>query len=98
MKSLEIAGIVAGLLFVGAAQAENLDLRTIECSALAKGDSQSNTTIAVWLNGYYMGNDDEPIINFDKVNNLGNALVKFCVANPTMKVGAAAEKIMGKTR
>jgi hypothetical protein len=45
-----------------------------------------------------MENDAEAVIDFDKVNNLGNALVKFCAANPKMSVSDAAEKIMGKSR
>jgi acid stress chaperone HdeB len=92
-----------GILFAGGvffiislAQAGSLDLRKLTCDDIAKGSSQDNTTIAVWLNGYYMDNNAEAVIDFDKVNNLGNALVKFCAANPEMSVSDAAERIMGK--
>ena len=40
----------------------------------------------------------QPIIDFDKVDNFGNALVKYCAANPTLKVSDAAEKIMGNAK
>ena len=92
--------LIAGsaFLIVSSAQATVLDLRKLTCDDIAKGSSQDNTTVAVWLNGYYMENDAEAVIDFDKVNNLGNALVKFCAANPKMSVSDAAEKIMGKSR
>ena len=98
MKRIGI--LVAGSAFLAAssAGANILDLRKLTCDDIAKGSSHDNTTVAVWLNGYYMDNDAEPVIDFDKVNNLGNALVKFCAANPAMTVGDAAEKIMGKSR
>jgi acid stress chaperone HdeB len=91
--------IAGGAFFIASsAQANILDLRKLTCDDIAKGSTQDNTTIAVWLNGYYMENDAEAIIDFDKVNDLGNALVKFCAANLKMPVSDAAEKIMGKSR
>ncbi len=96
MKTLSILFAASVLLSGSAAQAETLDLRKLTCGDFAKGDSHSNTTVAVWLSGHYVGNNDEAIIDFDKVNNLGNALVKYCAANPKMMVSDAAEKIMGK--
>jgi acid stress chaperone HdeB len=91
--------IAGGAFFIASsAQANILDLRKLTCDDIAKGSTRDNTTIAVWLNGYYMENDAEAIIDFDKVNDLGNALVKFCAANLKMPVSDAAEKIMGKSR
>jgi len=98
MKRAGILIAGSAFLIVSSAQASILDLRTLTCDDIVKGSSQDNTTIAVWLNGYYMENDAEAVIDFDKVNNLGNALVKFCAANPKMPVSDAAEKIMGKSR
>jgi acid stress chaperone HdeB len=98
MKRVGILTAGSAFLIVASAQATILDLRKLTCDDIAKGSSQDNTTIALWLNGYYMENDAEAVIDFDKVNNLGNALVKFCAANPKMPVSDAAEKIMGKSR
>ena len=98
MKRVGILIAGSAFLIASSAQANILDLRKLTCDDIAKGSSQDNTTIAVWLNGYYMENDAEAVIDFDKVNNLGNALVKFCAANPKMPVSDAAEKIVGKSR
>jgi HdeA/HdeB family len=81
-----------------AALAQSLDLTALACGDFVKGDSRSNTTVAVWLNGYYKGAPNASIIDFDKLNNQGNALVRFCQAHPTMKVSEAAETIMGKAK
>jgi acid stress chaperone HdeB len=99
MKRIGFAVAGAALFLASlSVHAEILDLRKLPCGALAEGSSKDNTTIAVWLNGYYVENDAEAVIDFDKVNNLGNALVKFCAANPKMPVSEAAERIMGKSR
>jgi acid stress chaperone HdeB len=96
MKRMGILVAGGAFFIISSAQAGSLDLRKLTCDDIAKGSSQDNTTIAVWLNGYYMDNNAEAVIDFDKVNNLGNALVKFCAANPKMSVSDAAERIMGK--
>jgi acid stress chaperone HdeB len=91
--------VAGGAFFIASsAHANILDLRKLTCDDIAKGSTRDNTTIAIWLNGYYVDNDAEAVIDFDKVNNLGNALVKFCAANLKIPVSDAAEKIMGKSR
>ena len=98
MKAILSLVTVAACLAASAARADKLDLATIPCGGFAKSDNVTLTNVALWLNGYCMGNTDDPIIDFDKVNNLGNAPVKYCAANPTMKVSDAAEKIMGNAK
>jgi acid stress chaperone HdeB len=90
--------LAAATLFTVAARADTLDLRTLNCGDFAKASGQDKTTVAVWLNGYYMGNDDEAIINFDKVNTLGNALVKYCADHAASSVADAAEQVLGNRR
>src|ERR1700722_19255473 len=72
-----------------APQPAPLDLRTVTCASFTKAGSADETTIAVWLNGYYMGNDDEAIVDFDKINSRGNALIKYCADHPTEKLSDA---------
>jgi HdeA/HdeB family len=87
---------VCALIGETGARAQILDLTALACGDFVKGDSRSNTTVAVWLNGYYKAAPNPPIIDFDKLNTQGNALVRFCLAHPTMQVSEAAETIMGK--
>jgi acid stress chaperone HdeB len=98
MISIALSAMIGGAAALGgtAAEANKLNLATITCSDYSEADSKNETTIAIWLDGYYMDEDDDAIIDFDKLNNLGNALVKYCAAHPEMKLSDAAEKIMGK--
>jgi hypothetical protein len=66
--------------------------------SFAKAGSADETTVAVWRNGYDMGNDDEAVIDFNKVNAQGNALIKYCADHPSEKLSDAAEGIMGKKK
>ncbi len=70
----------------------------VTCGDFAKSDSQSLTNVSLWLSGYYMGEDDDAVIDFDRVNKMGNALVQYCAANPKEPVSDAAEKLMGKAK
>jgi acid stress chaperone HdeB len=94
MKTMLIA--ILTLLGGVTAEADTLNLSTVTCGDYSDADSKSQTTIAVWLDGYYMDENDDAIIDFEKLNNLGNALVKYCAANRGMKLSDAAEKIMSK--
>ena len=66
--------------------------------SFAKAGSADETTVAVWLNGYHMGNDDEAVVGFDKVNAQGNAPVKYCAHHGGEKLSDAADGIMGKNK
>ncbi|MDQ0469587.1 HdeA/HdeB family chaperone [Labrys wisconsinensis] len=96
MKTILLAG--AAILAASAAGAATLDLRKVTCGDFAKSDSQSLTNVSLWLSGYYMGEDDDAVIDFDRVNKMGNALVQYCAANPKEPVSDAAEKLMGKAK
>ena len=96
MKTILLAG--AAILAASAAGAATLDLRKVTRGDFAKSDSQSLTNVSLWLSGYYMGEDDDAVIDFDRVNKMGNALVQYCAASPKEPVSDAAEKLMGKAK
>lgn len=52
--------------------------------------------LLMWLSGYYTGEDDEAIIDFDKMAADGEKLGKLCAANPGLGLLTAAERIMSK--
>jgi acid stress chaperone HdeB len=76
--------------------AESLSLAKIHCDDFNKGYPQSNGKLLFWLNGYYMGNDDDAVIDFNRMERQGNALIQFCHDNPSAKLSEAAEKTMGR--
>ncbi len=42
-----------------------------------------------------MGDDDPPLMDFDKMKKNAGKFGKFCAANPDLGLGAAAEKVLG---
>jgi hypothetical protein len=66
-------------LFAAAtAHAETLNFAAVACGDFNKGDADSNGKLLFWLNGYYMGNNDEPIIDFDKLGKQAKAMIQYC--------------------
>jgi acid stress chaperone HdeB len=49
------------------ASAQKIDVSTIKCEEFIKSGKDSIGNIMMWLSGYYSGEDDEAIIDFDKM-------------------------------
>jgi len=90
--------IMAAALVVGPTTVwgQTLELTKVSCGDFIKSDQATIGNLMMWLAGYYMGNDDDPIIDFDKLSKEGKELGTYCAANPNEKLSDAAEKIMGK--
>jgi acid stress chaperone HdeB len=78
------------------ASAQKIDVSTIKCEEFIKSGKDSIGNIMMWLSGYYSGEDDEAIIDFDKMAADGEKLGKLCAQNPTLGLLTAAERIMSK--
>ena len=48
------------------ASAQKLDVATIKCGDFIKYNKETIGNLMVWLSGYYTGEDDEAVIDFDK--------------------------------
>lgn len=96
MKFAWIAIATVGLLWAPNGQAQVLKLSTITCEEFIKTDKEVIANLLMWLGGYYMGNNDDAVIDFDKLGKDGAELGKYCAENPKTKLSKAAEKIMGK--
>ena len=51
-----------------------------------------------WLSGYYTGEDDEAVIDFDKIAAGGQKLSAYFAQNPSMTLLTAAESIISKQK
>ena len=49
-----------------------------------------------WMNAYYKGEDDPPIIDFDKMAQDGRKLGEKCAQNPTMGLMTVADSLFEK--
>ena len=96
MKIAWLAMASVALLWISPVQAQVLKLSAITCEEFIKTDKEVIGNLLMWLGGYYMGNNDDAVIDFDKMAKDGGALGKYCAENPKTKLSKAAEKIMGK--
>lgn len=83
-------------LIAGPAPAQKVDVSTIKCDDFVKSGKDTIGNLMMWLSGYYTGEDDEAIIDFDKMTADGEKLGKLCAENPGLGLLTAAERIMSK--
>jgi acid stress chaperone HdeB len=50
----------------------------------------------MWLDAYYLDEDDPPIIDFDKIRQKAAKLTVYCNQNPKYSLATASEPIMGR--
>jgi acid stress chaperone HdeB len=50
----------------------------------------------MWLDGYFTGEDDPAVVDFDKMKQKGVKLGEYCAKNPTHGLLTAAEDVMGQ--
>ena len=93
MKALAVALLGAALLAGAPAQGQILDLSTIKCKDFVESGKENIGIILAWMNAYYKGEDDPPIIDFDKMAKDGRLLGEKCAANPAMGLMTAADSL-----
>jgi acid stress chaperone HdeB len=96
MKSSPIALVTALALLGSPAQAQVLDLSTVKCKEFVTSKPESIGIILAWMNAYYKGEDDPPLIDFDKLAKDGERLGAHCAANPEMGLITAADALFDK--
>jgi len=96
MKRLLMLGIAAALFAPLPVKAEKLDLSTITCKKFLEYSKENIGLLLTWLEGYYSGDDDDPVIDFDKMAANGKQLGAACAKDPEIGLITAAEKIYGK--
>jgi acid stress chaperone HdeB len=78
------------------AQAEKVDLSTVTCKSLLEYNKEKVSLILMWLDGYYKEDDDDPIVDFDKMADNAKKLGEYCGKNPSHNIITAAEKLIAK--
>jgi acid stress chaperone HdeB len=96
MKRLFMLGIAVAMLAPLSAKAEKLDLSTITCKKFLDYSKENIGLLLTWLEGYYSGDEDDPVIDFDKMAANGKKLGAACAKDPDIGLITAAEKIYGK--
>jgi acid stress chaperone HdeB len=87
--------VVGALLVEGAAE-EVIDLNSITCRQLLELKPERILIVIGWLQGYYLDEHAQPIVNFDKASIDRRKLTERCEALPEEDVMTAAEKLFWK--
>jgi len=95
MKSA-MAVFVATILLAAPASAQVVDLSAITCQQFLDSGKETIGYIMMWLDGYYTGEDDPAVVDFDKMKERGEKLGDYCAQNPTHGLLTAADEVMGK--
>jgi acid stress chaperone HdeB len=73
--------------------ADDIDLSTWTCKKFRSADKDTIGIILSWLDGYYRGEDDPPVIDTDKFTDNAKKLGEYCAANPDIGLITATDKL-----
>lgn len=96
MKILTAAMVVGLLVSCNAAYAGDIDLSTWTCQKFQSADKDDIGVILAWLDGYYRGEDDPPVINTDRFVENAKKLGAYCSAHPDQGLITATDAVFKK--
>ena len=85
-----------GLFASNAASGDTLNLDKVKCGEWLSAPPESIGMTLAWMNGYYMDEDANPVIDFDKLGADAKKLAEACKANPDKMLGGVAEELFAK--
>jgi acid stress chaperone HdeB len=92
---LKAAGfILALLLSISAASAQDMDMTKIKCKEFITAPKDQVAIVLTWLEGYYTKESDPPIIFADKMAKDAKNLSTYCNAHGDDDIVHAADKVM----
>jgi acid stress chaperone HdeB len=92
-----IGALVFGLLAGGtSASAATIDLSTWTCAKFQAAAKDDIGVILAWMDGYYRGEDDPPVIDTEKFVANAKKLGEFCAAHPDTGIITAADESFAK--
>ncbi|HMS44642.1 MAG TPA: HdeA/HdeB family chaperone [Alphaproteobacteria bacterium] len=92
MKKLFVAACSLFFMVSGVVQAQNLGLTKVTCAELAKLDEHQAAVIMFWLDGYFSA-DGQPVIDFDGIARVVDALGTQCDKNPSQTIFQAINNL-----
>jgi len=95
--SCAIGAIAIGLFASGtSASATSIDLSTWSCAKFQSADKDDIGVILAWMDGYYRGEDDPPVIDTEKFIANAKKLGEYCAAHPEPGIITAADELFAK--
>ena len=94
---IRLAGMVTvAMIMASPASSATFDLSTTKCKEFLDSGKDDIAITLAWLDAYYREDDDPPVIDMDKFTANAKKLAEYCVANPTVGLITAADKLFGK--
>jgi acid stress chaperone HdeB len=90
------AALIAVTLLPTPAAPQVVDLSTIRCKEFLDSGKETIAYLMMWLDGYFTGEDDPAVVDFNQMKKKGEQLGAYCAKNPTHGLLTAAEEVMGK--
>ena len=88
--------VSVNLVSVSAAHASDIDLSTWTCRQFVSANKDDIGVILAWMDGYYRGEDDPPVIDTEKFVANAKKLGEFCAAHPDTGIITAADELFAK--
>jgi acid stress chaperone HdeB len=88
--------VLAALVLVAPAYAQKWDLSTVTCETFLGFDKDTVNILLAWIDAYYRGDDDPPIIDLEKYLANAKKLGDYCRAHPTVGLITATDKLFEK--
>jgi hypothetical protein len=86
--------LATALMSAGSVSAQIVDMRTATCNDFIGFKRETTFAIAMWLDAYYLDEDDPPIIDLEKIRQKAARLTVYCNQNPTHSLTTESEPIM----
>jgi acid stress chaperone HdeB len=88
--------LVAFLTLTAPAYAQKWDLSTVTCQQFLGFDKNTVNILLGWLDAYYRGEDDPPVIDLQKYLENAKRLGDYCRAHPDVGLITATDELFGK--
>ena len=88
-----IAILFAAMFWNASARASQIDLSVWTCKQFQSAAKDEVKLIVAWLDGYYRGEDDPPVIDAEQLDANAKKLDTYCASHPDSKLIAAADTL-----
>lgn len=88
--------VVAALAVATPAYAQSWDLSTVTCQTFLGYDKDTVNILLAWLDAYYRGESDPPVIDLQKYLANAEKLGKYCQAHPDSGLITATDTLFEK--
>jgi acid stress chaperone HdeB len=96
MRFCRAAIIAAALTLAAPAHAQTWDLSTVTCQKFLSYDKDTVNLILAWVDAYYRGENDPPVIDLQKYLANAKKLGNYCAAHPETGLITATDELFGK--